>query len=347
MLTDILKLLPDIGYNSAIILLAFFVSKITKERIVTKRSISDTYKNLLESFIFLVKYLILIIFVFHIFFLLEDIVNINLPIDFKLVKKISILGLIGFVSIKIINQYEHQILLKKEDKVRIIPIDVLCRILKIVILISLFLIIVETSGINIGGIVAFGSVSGIVIGFASRDLLSNFFGATLLYLDKPFEVGDWILSPDRNIEGNVEAITWRLTKIVSFDKRPIYVPNSIFNSIVIVNASRMSNRRINEVIGIKYNNIDNVKKIVNKIKQMLNSHEEIDNKQTIFVNLTKLNTYSLDITIYAFTKTTQRIKYEEVRQDILLRCCKIIDDHKSQIAFPTTTIEIDNKDNVY
>ena len=89
----------------------------------------------------------------------------------------------------------------------------------------------QTLGFSVSGVMAFGGIGGIAIGFAAKDLLANFFGALTIYLDRPFSEGDWIRSPDREIEGIVENIGWRLTVIRSFDKRPIYVPNSVFASI--------------------------------------------------------------------------------------------------------------------
>ena len=73
----------------------------------------------------------------------------------------------------------------------------------------------------------------IAIGFAAKDLLSNFFGGLFIYLDRPFAVGDWIRSPDREIEGTVEQIGWRVTRIRTFDKRPLYIPNSVFSQISV------------------------------------------------------------------------------------------------------------------
>ena len=102
----------------------------------------------------------------------------------------------------------------------------------------------------------FGGVGGLIVGLAAKDLLSNFFGGMMIYFDRPFKVGDWIRSPDRQIEGTVERIGWRMTIIRTFDKRPLYVPNSVFSSIVVENPSRMLNRRINETFGLRYQDAD-------------------------------------------------------------------------------------------
>ena len=84
----------------------------------------------------------------------------------------------------------------------------------------------------------------------------------MIYLDRPFKVGDWIRSPDRDIEGTVVKIGWRLTEIRTFDQRPLYVPNSMFSTIALQNPSRMLNRRIFETIGIRYDDIHQMEAIV-------------------------------------------------------------------------------------
>jgi MscS family membrane protein len=91
------------------------------------------------------------------------------------------------------------------------------------------------------------------MGFAAKDMLSNIFGGLMLQMDRPFSTGDWIRSSQ--FEGTVEKIGWRMTRIRTFSKNPIYIPNSIFASIPIETPSRMTNRRINEVIGIRYDDI--------------------------------------------------------------------------------------------
>src|SRR5690606_30903944 len=102
------------------------------------------------------------------------------------------------------------------------------KLLKAAAIITAMLVLLQSLGFSVSGVLAFGGIGGIAIGFAARDLLANFFGALMLYFDRPFAVGDWVRSPDREIEGTVEDIGWRLTRIRTFDQRPLYVPNSIF-----------------------------------------------------------------------------------------------------------------------
>ena len=200
----------------------------------------------------------------------------------------------------------------------------------------------QTLGFSISGVLAFGGVGGIAVGFAAKDLLANFFGGLMIYLDRPFSVGDWVRSPDKEIEGTVEDIGWRQTRIRTFSKRPIYVPNSIFMNIVVENPSRMSHRRIFETIGVRYNDINQISAIVNDVKAMLKNHSEIDQKQTMIVNLNQFNESSVDFFVYTFTNTTNWIKYHEVKQDVLLKISDIIESHNSSIAYPTRVLHIDS-----
>lgn len=200
------------------------------------------------------------------------------------------------------------------------------------------LVILQTTGYSISGVLAFGGVGGIAIGFAAKDLLANFFGGLMIYLDRPFKVGDWIRSPDKEIEGTVIKIGWRLTTITTFDKRPLYVPNSFFTTISVQNPSRMSHRRIFETIGVRYCDANHLSIITSKVKEMLTEHPEIDANQTMIVNFTAFNASSLDFFIYTFTKTTNWIKFHEIKQDVLLRILDIIEEQGAEVAFPTTTL---------
>lgn len=214
------------------------------------------------------------------------------------------------------------------------------KLLRASVLITAALVLLQNLGFSISGVLAFGGVGGIAVGFAAKDLLANFFGGLTVYMDRPFVVGDWVRSPDKNIEGTVEHIGWRLTRIRTFDKRPLYVPNATFTTISLENPSRMTHRRIQETIGVRYDDIAQVRSIVDAVKRMLIEHAEIDDNQTLIVNLNQFGDSSVNLLVYAFTKTTIWVKYHEVKQDVLLNIAEIIEQHGAEIAFPTTTLHV-------
>ncbi len=214
------------------------------------------------------------------------------------------------------------------------------KLIRISVFITGGLILLQTLGYSISGILAFGGVGGIAVGFAAKDLLANFFGGLMIYLDRPFKVGDWIRSSEKEIEGTVEHIGWRLTRIRTFDKRPLYVPNSIFTNITVENPSRMTNRRIKETLGIRYDDVGKMATIVEQVKQMLREHPEIDNQQTLIVNFNTFADCSVNFFIYTFTKTTEWVLFHEIKQDVLLKIAEIVENNQAEFAFPTSTLHI-------
>ncbi|TXS92981.1 mechanosensitive ion channel family protein [Parahaliea maris] len=223
-------------------------------------------------------------------------------------------------------------------------VHAIAKLLRITLWILASLMALQSIGVSVSGLLAFGGVGGIAVGFAAKDLLANFFGAMSIYLDRPFAPGDWIRSPDREIEGTVEEISWRLTRIRTFDQRPLYVPNAVFTQIAVENPSRMLNRRIKETIGIRYQDSAAMEAIVAEVKAMLEQHEEIDTERTLMVNFVSFGPSSLDFFIYTFTKTTVWAEYHRIKQDVLLRILAIIHAHDADVAFPTRTLHLEHSE---
>ena len=206
--------------------------------------------------------------------------------------------------------------------------------------ISAALVALQIFGISIAGLLAFGGMGGIAVGLAAQDLLANVFGGVTIYLDRPFSVGDWVRSPDQEIEGTVEHIGWRRTVIRTFDKRPLYVPNSAFTKISVENPARMSHRRIKETIGVRYDDIDRVPIILAEIREYLIGSALIDDSQTLMVNFNQFGPSSLDFFIYCFTHTIVWTEYHTVKEEVLLQISSIIAKHGGEIAFPTRTLHV-------
>ena len=214
------------------------------------------------------------------------------------------------------------------------------KLIRAAILITGFLLVMQAFGISVTGVLAMGGVGGLAIGFAARDLLANIFGTIMIFIDKPFRVGDWVRSPDREIEGTVEEINWRATIIRTFDKRPLYVPNSLFANMAVETPSRQTNRRIYETIGLRYDDIETLEPILIDVREMLDKHQAIDQNQMIMVNFLNFGPSSLDFFLYCFTKTTDWATYHEIKEDVLFKIAAVIKRHNAEIAFPTQTLDI-------
>tara|TARA_B100000945_G_C20405039_1_gene609516 strand:+ start:812 stop:1891 length:1080 start_codon:yes stop_codon:yes gene_type:complete len=316
---------------------------------ITKNTMNEFDDIILDSVSKPFSYLIIIISFLLVFDRLNHYYNYIESFDpshffYSIFLVLFALSLVRFLD----KYYENKLFLKNLSKLDD-PIvveqtyEITIRVSKIIVIVITVLILMQEFGLSISGLLAFGGVGGLVVGLAAKDLLSNFFGGLMIYFDRPFKIGEFIKSPDRNIEGIVESIGWRLTVVRTFSKNVLYIPNSAFSNIIVENATRMTNRRFNEVIGVRYEDIDKIPKIVTEIRLFLESHNDIDQNNPPVVYFTSFEASSCDIIVYAFTNTKDWRQFLKVKEEILFKIANIISDNNSAIAFPTTTIDWDKK----
>jgi len=348
MFTFINPIYSEIIMISVIALLLFFIkNKIISFVLAISEKTSTVYDELLlysikrpSSYLIIIGYLILLVD----FLSKTTLVNISFSLSssifilFVLIISWSIIrGLNYYLNVKpFINN------LSPDDDATLVTetYEIVIRIIKVVVVIITLLIIMQELGLSISGLLAFGGVGGLIVGLAAKDLLSNFFGGMMIFFDRPFRVGEFIKSPDRNIEGIVEKIGWRLTVVRTFSKNVLYIPNTAFSSIIVENATRMSNRRINETIGIRYDDLDKMKSIIEDVNKLLHDDPKIDQSQRAKVYFKSFSASSCDFFIYAFTVTKDWEEFLAIKQDILLKVANIIDEHNAEIAYPTSTVFI-------
>jgi MscS family membrane protein len=195
-------------------------------------------------------------------------------------------------------------------------------------------------GINVTALVASLGIGGLAFALAAKDAASNLFGSFSLLADNSIRIGEWIKV--NGVEGTVEDIGMRTTKIRSFGKSLITVPNQIVANNPIENFSRRGVRRIKMRIGLTYStNSQQITKIVEEIKYMLHNHESISQKETLLVNFESFGDSALNIFIYTFTSTANWAKYLNIREDVHLKIMKIVEDNQSSFAFPSQSIYIE------
>ena len=259
------------------------------------------------------------------------------------IRDVGLIAAVAWFPVRFIRIAEVNFIADREangEEVDRATLDAIVKLLRLSVMITAFLVALQTLGFSISGVLAFGGIGGIAVGFAAKDMLANFFGGLMIYLDRPFAIGDWIRSPDRQIEGTVERIGWRLTVIRGFDTRPLYIPNSAFANIAVENPSRMRNRRIYETIGIRYDDVAKMGTIVADVEAMLRTHADIDADKFLMVNFDAFAPSSLDFFVYCYTRTTDWAQFHQVKQAVLLRIAEIIAGHGAQIAFPTSTVHL-------
>ena len=200
--------------------------------------------------------------------------------------------------------------------------------------------ILQVWGINVTALLASLGLGGLAFALAAKDTAANLFGSFALLADKAIRIGEWIKVGET--EGVVEAIGMRTTKIRSFQKSLITVPNQLIANTPIENFSRRGIRRIKINIGLTYDSKqEQILKIVEEIKYMLHNHDGISEKDTLLVNFDSFGDSTLNIFIYTFTSTANWEKYLHIREDVHLKIMKIVEDNNASFAFPSQSIYIE------
>ena len=263
----------------------------------------------------------------------------NLNVLLPTIRKVGVLALMLWFAITYIQEIERLFLTRKEeghfvDKTTIRAVGQIVRI--IVLLGGAFFILQSTLGVGASAVVAFAGGGSFIIGWAAKDMLANIFGGFMIFLDRPFVIGDKISTLDKEFEGYVEQIGWRLTCIRTLEKVPVYIPNSFFSSSSIQNPSRMTHRRIYTTIGLRHQDGNKISAILTDIETMLHEHTELDSSEPTYANFVSFGQNSLDILVCAYTFKTNLQEFYKVRQDIFFKIMTIIASHEAMCAYPVT-----------
>ncbi|AKF24381.1 mechanosensitive ion channel protein MscS [Sulfurovum lithotrophicum] len=200
--------------------------------------------------------------------------------------------------------------------------------------------ILQTWGINVTALIASLGLGGLAFALAAKDTAANLFGSFALLADKSIRIGEWVKVG--GVEGVVEDVGMRTTKIRSFQKTLITVPNQLVANQPIENFSRRGIRRIKMHIGLTYGTTSQqLVKIKSDIEAMLRSHKGISQKDSLMVFFDSFGDSSLDIFIYTFTATANWANYLEIREDIHLKIMQIVEENGSSFAFPSQSIYVE------
>ncbi|CAK8162273.1 putative Mechanosensitive ion channel protein MscS [Candidatus Xenohaliotis californiensis] len=212
---------------------------------------------------------------------------------------------------------------------------------KIVILAVSVVNLLIVVGFNVKTTLTLGGLGSVAIGFASKDLVANFFGAVMIHLDRPYIIGDDISMPMHSISGIIEKISWRLTTIRQYNRIPVYVPNSIFASSLVENRSRKTHRLLDEYIKIRYNKTHQLKNIVESIRKIIFQDNAVDNTQSVISCITNIGKTVFEMRLYFLVHTTDFVEASEARQHIIMSINKILRTvHNTYMVFSKANIEI-------
>lgn len=261
--------------------------------------------------------------------------------------RVSIIIIITWALYNIAGTYEW-IYDKLGDKLNIRSQKILkpfiTRIIRMIIISLSIAIIMDQFGYNISALIAGLGIGGIAVAMAAKDSLANVFGGISILMDKPFDIGDWVVFSD--VEGIVENINFRSTKIRTFEKALITVPNAKVSEEAIANYSRRGIRRVRFYLGLTYSTSSyKIERVVDNIKYMLIQHPDVD-EDIIMTNFEIFNDSSLDILIQYFARAVEYDEYLDIKQDINFKIMEILEEEKVEVAFPSTSIYFEDNLNL-
>lgn len=224
-----------------------------------------------------------------------------------------------------------------DDEDLIVPL--LSKVLRFLIVAIALTVILQEFGYEISGLIAGLGLGGLAISLAAQDALSNMFGGVVLITEKPFRNGDWIMTP--SVEGTVEEITFRSTKVRTFSQAVVTVPNATLAKEPITNWSKMGKRQITFNLRITYDTPrEKIETVVRQIEYLLKNHKGVD-QETILVNFDQYKENGLDIFLYFFTKTTVWAEYLKIREEINLEILTLLEEEEVSIAIPSRKLYVE------
>jgi len=228
-----------------------------------------------------------------------------------------------------------------DDSVKGQFVPVIKQSLRLFTVIIGILTILASLDVDIKALLGGLGIGGVAIALAAQDAVGNFIGTLSIFTDRPFKVGDWIIVGDK-VDGNVEQIGFRSTKVRTWPKTLMSIPNKVLATEIIDNWSRMSKRRVKMTVGVTYSTSpEEMKELVRRIQEMLAQDEGV-NQEFMLVKFTDFGASSLDIFLYYFTKSIKWAEHLEVRERVNLKIMGIVRDMGLSIAFPTRSIHVES-----
>lgn len=215
----------------------------------------------------------------------------------------------------------------------------ICKFIRVFLWMIFFVIFVNELGYNLDGLS--GLVTGLGIGsaaiaLAAQDLVKSLISGVVILTDKPFVIGDWIELG--TYQGTVIDITFRSTRIQSFNNSIVTIPNSIITTEYVINWNKLKSRRFDCILNLSLNTTaEDIKSIVKKIKVVLENNSEVI-KDTVQVSFNEISNCSSDIKIFLFVKRTDYAEFLKVKQDILCDLLEVIERENVELAYPTQTV---------
>lgn len=239
---------------------------------------------------------------------------------------------------KIIKNIQNKINPEKAENNN--SIEFLIKILKAIIYTIAVFLVIQELGFDLGSIIAGLGLGGVILTLAAQDTAKNLFGGVVIFLDKPFKVGDYIEAGTN--KGTVEDITFRSTAIRTLDGSLLHIPNSEMSAVVITNWNEVNKRRYKTNLLITLETpLEKVEKIKQEMINMLSEQEEIYS-DSIMVNFENILDSGIEVVVIAYTNIVNYREYIKVKEKLNYQIMRILENNYVQLAYNTQTIYVKN-----
>ena len=200
---------------------------------------------------------------------------------------------------------------------------------------AIFTVLGNVLGADMTALITGLGIGGIAIAMASKESLENLLGSFTIFLDKPFTVGDMVTVG--SITGKVEKVGLRSTRLRTFDRSLVTLPNKKMIDAELDNLGERPVRRVKFSVGLTYEtSVEQIKKIVDDIQTMVDDHPKTNDEGK--VRFQEFGSSSLDVLVIYFVDSPSWDDLIDVREDINYKIMEIVKKHNSDFAFPSTTV---------
>jgi MscS family membrane protein len=250
----------------------------------------------------------------------------------------AIISIVAWLLLRWKRRYQDHLVSEGSKKIDLTTVAVVGRLTTVAVLILAALIIMQIFGMNVAPLIAFGSVGAASLGFAGKDVIANFCSGLILHVSRPFVIGDEIDLPEKSLLGTVEEIGWFRVTIRDADKRAVYLPNNYFSTTVVVNASRMTHRRMKQTIQIPFEAYEKMPDLIEALRKEISRQRFVDMHLPIDIHVRSFGAYALQLEVEIFFNEKNKQLFLQLQHEALLMIQSVALRQGVTIAVPTEQV---------
>src|SRR5690606_12151232 len=229
---------------------------------------------------------------------------------------------------------------KTESKLDDQLVPLVRKALKVVTVIAGVLAILQNLNVNVASLLAGLGIGGVAVALAAKDTVANFFGSIMIFVDKPFQIGDWINVA--GVEGIVEEVGFRSTRVRTFYNSLVTIPNAKFTELSVDNYGKRRYRRVYSTLNLTYDTTpEQMQAFVEGIRAIIRANP-YTRKDYYEVHMSGFGQHSLDVMVYYFFRVTSWSDELRERHNVYLEIMRLAKALGVEFALPTRTLHIES-----